>query len=138
MSKLEPNKFFNDCEPLLNKIQNEESKTQYEKVKLEFSILHADIGRYLIQAKLFDKYEKQQVLDYNSEIKRNDKKQRIIFERFFICNFYFQKEQKLQITLNKDQKEININTTMGEIIGSNNCTFNYNYLGDESLCIKAN
>ena len=36
MSKLEPNKFFNDCEPLLNKIQNEESKIQYEKVKLEF------------------------------------------------------------------------------------------------------
>ena len=137
MSKLEPNKFFNDCEPLLNKIQKEESKIQYEKVKLEFSILHANEGRYLIQAKLFDKYETQQVLDYNSEIKRNDKKQRIIFERFFICNFYFQKEQKLQITLNKDQKEININTTMGEIIGSNNCTFNYNYLGDESLCIKA-
>ena len=53
MSKLHPEKFFNDFEPLETRL-NKDSGIQYEKIRLEFSILHANVGIYRIQAKLFD------------------------------------------------------------------------------------
>ena len=130
MSKLYSRKYFNDQELITN------SENKFEKVKLEFSILHAKRGIYMIQAKLFDKVQKMQVHDYITKRMRNDKKSKIVFDNFFICDFYFQKEQKLSIIITKDKNTFNIETTIGEIIGSN-CTYSKDYFEDESLCIKA-
>lgn len=73
MSKLESIKFYNDCELLAH------LKNNYEKIKLEFSILHASGGLYNIQAKLFD----EQSRDFIFENKRISSKQKIIFDKFF-------------------------------------------------------
>ena len=133
MSKLQSIKYFNDCEPLVNSRFTNSTRILYEKIKLEFSVLHANKGIYSLQAKLYDK----QVLDYFSEEKKNYSKQKIVFEKFFTCDFYFEKQQKLQIILIKDNHPIEINTTLGSIIGSIQSTFTYNYTEDESLVIKA-
>ena len=132
-SKLQSIKYFNDCEPLVKSRFTNSTRILYEKIKLEFSILHANKGIYSLEAKLYDK----QVLDYFSEKKKNYSKQKIVFEKFFTCDFYFEKQQKLQIILNKDNHPIEINTTLGSIIGSLQSTFTYNYSEDESLVIKA-
>ena len=137
MSELAQNQFFSDFQPLIENKRQKDSKFKHEKLKLHFSILNANKGMYMIHAKLFDKYEKQQVFDYISEVKRNNEKQKIVFEKFFNCNFYFQKEQKFNIVLKKNGNSIKIKTTIGEIVGSNDCTFSKNYLDDEILYIKA-
>ena len=79
MSKLESIKFYNDCELLDHHSSDNDSKNNYEKIKLEFSILHASGGLYNIQAKLFD----EQSRDFISENKRISSKQKIIFDKFF-------------------------------------------------------
>ena len=127
MSKLQSKKFFNDPERLNN------HKYKYEKIKLKFAILHANEGKYTIQAKSYD----AQVRDFISETKTNNIKQKIIFDKFLIFDFYFQKEQKIFITLNKNKSSFEINTTAGKIIGSKNCTLIHKYFNDESLVIKA-
>ena len=132
MSKLHPEKFFNDFEPLETRL-NKDSEIQYEKIKLEFSILNANVGIYRIQGKLFD----NQLIDYISEIKRNNSRQKIIFDKFFICNFFFQKEQLLSLFVYKNKNKYEINTTIGAIIGSKNCIFIHKYTEVESLVIKA-
>ena len=128
MSQLEQIKNFVDCERVDN-----DPKNRYESIKLEFSILHANKGLYKIHAKLFD----DKLFDFNSDIKRSNKKQKITFEKFFTCDYYFQKEQKITIELTKDQQTFEIIKTLADIIGSINCTLTHNYLRDEKLVIKA-
>ena len=67
MSKLEQIKNFVDCERVDN-----DPKNRYESIKLEFSILQANKGLYKIHAKLFD----DKLFDFNSDIKRNNKKKK--------------------------------------------------------------
>ena len=129
MSRLQSEKFFNDSE--ISGIKSSNSNL-YEKVKLEFSVLHPEEGAYSIQAKLYD----DQVLDFTSEIKKSIAKQKIVFEKFFVCDFRFEKQQNLQITLNKNNNPIEINTTLGNIIGSLNGTFIKDFDKDQSLVIK--
>ena len=129
MSRLQSEKFFNDSE--ISGIKSSNSNL-YEKVKLEFSVLHPEEGAYSIQAKLYD----VQVLDFTSEIKKSIAKQKIVFEKFFVCDFRFEKQQNLQITLNKNNNPIEINTTLGNIIGSLNGTFIKDFDKDQSLVIK--
>ena len=130
MSKKHPVKYYNDIEILDN---SEKTPNHYEKIRLEFSILHANKGSYSIQAKLYD----QQVFDFFSETKKVDTKQTLVFGNFFNCNFYFQKEQKLFVTLNKNNTPFKIEITLGCIVGSKDCTFSQNFFNDESLVIKA-
>ena len=127
MPKLTSKKYFNDQERFIN------PKNKYEKIKLEFSILHANKGIYNIQAKLYD----DQVREFITGNKISRSKQKLVFDNFFTFDFYFQKEQKLFIILNKNSSSIEINTTAGKIIGSKNCTFIHKYSNDESLIIKA-
>ena len=129
MSRLQSEKFFNDSE--ISGIKSSNSNL-YEKVKLEFSVLHPEEGAYSIQAKLYD----DQVLDFTSEIKKSIAKQKIVFEKFFVCDFRFEIQQNLQITLNKNNNPIEINTTLGNIIGSLNGTFIKDFDKDQSLVIK--
>ena len=62
----------------------EEKKSLSEKIKLEFSILHAEPKAYSIQVKLYD----NQPLDFTLEIKQIFSEDKIIFEKFFVCDFY--------------------------------------------------
>ena len=133
MSKKYPVKYYNDIEILDNSEKLNSSPNHYEKIRLEFSILHANKGSYSIQAKLYD----QQVFDFFSETKKVDTKQTLVFGNFFNCNFYFQKEQKLFVTLNKNNTPFKIEITLGCIVGSKDCTFSQNFFNDESLVIKA-
>ena len=133
MCKKQPVKHFNDIEILDDSGKLNSTPNQYEKIRLEFSILHANKGSYSIQANLYD----QQVFDFFSETKKVDTKQTLVFGNFFNCNFYFQKEQKLFVTLNKNNNPFKIEITLGCIVGSKDCTFSQNFFNDESLVIKA-
>ena len=104
-----------------------------EKIKLEFSIINPSNATYSIQAKLID----DQVIDYNSEFKKNTFNNKLVFEKFLLCDFFFQKEQNLQINLKKNNNQITINTTLGCIIGLNQCTYIHKIDNNESFIIKA-
>ena len=72
-----------------------------EKIKIEFAIQNSANGSYSIQAKLYE----EQVIDFFSEIKESYVKQNLNFEKFFVCDFIFGKEQNLKITLKKNNPE---------------------------------
>ena len=133
MSKLLPEKYFTDCEPLVPSKLSNTSRIKYEKIKLEFSIQNAKPGSYSLQGKLYDK----QVLDFFSEMLQLNTKQQINCSKFLTCDFYFEKEQDIQIIIFKNKKPIPIKTTLGKIIASKNCIYTKKYFQDEILEIKA-
>ena len=119
---------------LLSKPLNKKGlKNNKEKIRIDFSIANSSNGSYSVQAKLYDR----QVLDYFSETKQSFIKQDINFEKFFVCDFIFEKQQDIVITLKKNDEEIKINTTLGGIVGSRDSKVIYKYAGDESFIIKA-
>ena len=135
MAKIEPVKNFPDIEKMVPHDKTKNSKDNYEQIKLEFSINNKkDEAKYLIEIKLFD----GQLSDFIPEVQRANPNQIVNFEKFFTCNFYFQKEQEFQITLRKNNIPYEINTTLNQIVGSKdfilNCIFSDD--GDE-LIIKA-
>ena len=77
-------------------------------------------------------------VDFNSEVKEITSMQKIVFDKFFVCDYYSKKQQNIQITINKNNnpKKI-IKTTLDKIINSLQNTFVGNLEGDESLVIKA-
>ena len=133
MDIIEPGRFYNDCEPFVKPKLSKSNKDNYQKIKLEFSIINTREASYVIEVKLFD----EQLSDFISDRKRAHPNQTINFKKFFICNFYFQKEQVLQITLKKNNAPKDIKIILGQIVGSKNCTFSYDFSEGESLIIKA-
>ena len=125
--------YFTDNKHLDKQGSNSNDKKSGEKIKLEFSIINPSNAIYLIQAKLYD----NQVLDYNSEVKTSNVINKLIFEKFLLCEFFFERQQNLIITLKKNNYQININTTLGFIIGINHCTFKHKINENEYLMIKA-
>ena len=63
MTDLKPEYFF--PESLLSDVKKDQ-KLDYEKIKLDFSIMNADIGAYSFQVKLND----SQAIDFISEVKQ--------------------------------------------------------------------
>jgi hypothetical protein len=112
--------------------RNEQLEKSGEKINLIFSIINPTNARYSMQAKLYD----NKVIDYNSETK-TAQNNILIFENFLLCDFFFEKEQKLFIILKKNNQKININTTLGQIVGLNQCTYTYKIAPNESFLIKA-
>ena len=125
--------YFTDNKHLGKQGSNSNDKKSGEKIKLEFSIINPSNAIYSIQAKLYD----NQVLDYNSEVKTSNVINKLIFEKFLLCEFFFERQQNLIITLKKNNYQININTTLGSIIGINHCTFKHKINENEYLMIKA-
>ena len=109
-----PIKFFNDNEYLKKYGLNNTNLALSEKLKLTFTILNSNMSIYSIQAKLYG----NQVLDFFSEKKEGKFQNQLTFDKFFICDFYFEKEQILEIILNKNNQKININIALGTILGS--------------------
>ena len=83
-----------------------------EKIKFEFSIINPEYENYSIQVKLYD----DQVIDFNSKTKKIEENE-LISEKFLLCDYYFEREQKLSIYLTKNGIQKEFNTTIGNIIG---------------------
>lgn len=128
-------KYFNNLNQLnKNEVEKDELESLKEKVKLEFALQNANQKlTYNINATLLDRNE----MPYNSEQKKPHTNNEIIFENFYVCDYFFEKEQKIQIIIYKNNKPITINTTLGCIIGSIHCTFIKKYEGNETLFIRA-
>ena len=130
MTLLEPKYFF--PESILSD-KNRDPKYNYEKIKLEFSIIHAYIGTYSFQVKLYD----SQVIDFVSEVKKIQSKQKVVFEKFFVCDYFKNNQQNIQITINKNNIPKIINTSLDDIINAPNSTFVINLINDELFVVKA-
>ena len=130
MTLLEPKYFF--PESILSD-KNRDPKYNYEKIKLEFSIIHAYIGTYSFQVKLYD----SQVVDFVSEVKKIQSKQKVVFEKFFVCDYFKNNQQNIQITINKNNIPKIINTSLDDIINATNSTFVINLINDELFVVKA-
>ena len=130
MTHLEPKYFF--PESLLS-VVTKDQKLNHEKIKLDFSIIHADIGTYSFQVKLYD----SQVIDFNSEEKQSQSKQKIVFDKFFVCDYSANTQQNLQITVNKNNIPKIINTSLDNIVNALNSTLVANLTKDELFVIKA-
>ena len=130
MTFLEPKYFF--PESLLSNLKRDPNNN-YEKIKLEFSIINADIGTYSSQLKLSD----SKVIDFASEVKQIQSKQKIVFEKFFVCDYDKNNQQNIQITINKNNIPKIINTSLDSIINAPNSTFTMNLINDELFVVKA-
>ena len=135
MNDIRAIKYFNDLNsPELKNIPEDDIQSLNEKMKLEFSIKNAKEGKkYSISAHLLDR----KMEDFNSEEKKAHTDNSISFEQFYVCDYYFEKEQKIQIKINRNKSPITVNTSLGAIIGSRQSTFIQKYDGEETLIIKA-
>ena len=133
MSNKQSNKYFNEIRFSENKnIQQDDINNLREKIKLEFTIQNSSNAFYSINVILFD----EQNINFNSENKQSHAELSLKFEKFLVCDYYFEKQQNLQITINKNNQPININTTLGCIIGARHSTYTNKFLGNETLIIK--
>ena len=135
MANIKGVKYFNNLNPTDKKeIPKDDLESLNEKVKLEFLLQNAKQElTYSINAKLLDR----EVSSYNSEEKKAHTNNEVAFEKFYVCDYFFEKEQKIQIIIKKNNTPITINTTLGCIVGSRNCTFVKKYDGNETLIIKS-
>ena len=133
MEDFRPKRYFTENGTIGEPALTNNSKNQSEKIKLIFYVQNSGEGCYSVQAKLYE----EQALDFFSEIKESYVKETLIFDKFFVCDFIFEKQQNIEIILKKNEKEIKFKTTLAAIVGSRKCTTVYKYAGDESLVIKA-
>ena len=134
MSTSQSKKYFNDLgfSEKSNNQEDAELDSLREKIKLEFSIINSIKANYSINVILFDAQE----IKFSSEIKNSHAEQEINFEKFFVCDYYFERQQNIQIIINKNNYPISINTTLGCIIGARRSTYVYKFDGNETLIIK--
>ena len=134
MFKKQSKKYFNEINvsEKKNVVGSDDMDELREKVKLEFTIENSATANYSIYANLFD----EQNINFSSENKESHSEPVIKFEKFLVCDYYFEKQQNLQITINKNNYPITINTTLGCIIGARHSTYINKYAGNETLIIK--
>ena len=130
-------KYFNEIGELYknlpNNNQNNNLESLNEKIKLEFSLINCTSGsKYSINAIFLEKEEKDFMTE--EKIALNDE---IKFDNFYICNYYFEKEQKMQFIIYKEDSLFNQFTTLATIVGSKHSMFVRKYEKDETLIIKA-
>ena len=103
-----------------NKIKSFSFKDMKTKVKLEFEIENIEINhKYQLEAKFLEGQTKL----FSTETVQSHLN-RIIFNSCYICDYFFEKRQNLQISLIKDFKKIGtIQLPLGQIIGSPGSTF---------------
>ena len=95
-------------------------KDMKAKVKLEFEIENIEIHhKYQLEARFLEGQTKV----FSTETV-NSHNNRLIFNSCYICDYFFEKRQNLQISLIKDsQKTGTIQLPLGQIIGSPRSTF---------------
>ena len=133
MANIKAIKFFNNLFPNeQNNLNNNNFVGLEEKIKLEFSLQNVK-GTYSIRANLLD----NKLNGYDSEQKKSQSNNTITFENFFVCDYFFEREQKIKIIIYRKKQTFFVETTLGCIIGSRNSTFSRQYDGKETLVIKA-
>jgi hypothetical protein len=130
-------KYFNEIDELNKNLSNNNQNNSFEslkeKIKLEFSLQNCTSGsKYSINATFLEKEEKDFLTE--EKIALNDE---IEFDNFYICNYYFEKEQKMQFIIYKEDSLFNQFTTLATIVGSKHSKFVRKYEKDETLIIKA-
>ena len=135
MYKIRPIKYFNNFESSAIKyVSKDNLESLNEKLKLEFYLQNAKKGcTYSINIQIIDENK----INFNTEKKNCQQNNNIIFEKFCVCDYFFEKEQKICIKINKNRSPIEINTTLGCIVGSRYSTFIKKYSDDETIIIKA-
>ena len=114
--------FFNESKitPSMNSMNMESNGFDYQnmktKVKLEFKIENIENNhKYQLKARFLESGYSE---SFTTEIVTSHINL-IIFNTCYICDYFFEKRQMLQITLIKDSKdEGNIQLPLGQIIGS--------------------
>ena len=101
MSNFFPEKYFSGIEIFETPVDHKKDLNKGEKIKLEFSIENPGKGSYSIQTKSYE----GQVCDFSTEMKNSNIKETIKFEKFFVCDFKFQKIQEVIITISKIMKK---------------------------------
>ena len=104
-----------------NQLNHDDFQNMKSKVKLEFTIENVEINhKYAIEAKFLN----SQFTDIFTTETVNSHNNIIIFNSCYICDYFFEKRQNLQITLiNNSQKEGTIQLPLGQIVGSRGSTF---------------
>ena len=130
-------KYFNEKEIgdiRLSKNRHSSIDNLTENIKLEFSMRNCSSGqKYSINILFLEKEEN----NFTTE-EKSSKNSEITFDKFFTCDYYFGKEQNMQITVYKeDNSPFIIITTLAEIIGSKYSVYNKSIDNKEMLIIKA-
>ena len=126
-------KYFNEIET--TKIKRVDSiKDINEKLRLTFSLNNCKDGcSYSINSLLLET-EKN---NFSTEEKKAQDDE-VSFENFYVCDYYFESQQNIQITIFRDDTIINTFTTaLGYIIGSKNNTLVRKIENQEILNIKS-
>jgi len=113
--------FFHEGTMNEEKLNNNDFLNIKSKVKLEFTIENIEINhKYKIEAKFLSSHYTD---NFTTEAVNSHNKI-IIFNSCYICDYFFEKRQNLQISLIKDsQKEGSIQLPLGQILGSRGSTF---------------
>ena len=128
-------KCFNGNEILKGEGSNPfNKKLNSEKLKLEFFIINSVKGSlYSIEAKLYE----NQLIDFTTEKLPSQSEQYLNFSKFMVCNYFFEKQQSLNISVVKDGTKTNLNIILGYIVGAKNSTVTIKFAQNELLMIKA-
>jgi len=125
-------KYYNEIEIVENKNDNVIDNLK-EKIKLEFFLKNCGDGiLYSINALFLD--------NENNNFKTEEKKatdREITFENFYICDYFFESERKMQIIIYRGETPLTIMTTLATIIGSKHSEFMKQIDNKELLIIKA-
>ena len=132
MDKNKSIKYFNNIDS--ENIQNDDISSLNEKIKLNFYLQNTQKGNtYSISITSIDRKK----INFNSENKKSQQNGNLIFDNFYVCDYFFEREQKIQIIINKNNSPIKVDTTLGCIVGSRFSTFIKKYFQEESLIVKA-
>ena len=123
-----PEVYFSGLQVFAKPIKDKRDANKSEKIKLEFSIENPCQGSISISIKLYD----EQAIDFFTELKSSYILETLKFEKFFICDYKFQKIQKIDIAITKNGKGIYLSTTLADIINSKNLIFKKQYEGEET------
>ena len=118
-----------------NQLNHDDFQNMKSKVKLEFIIENIEINhKYKIEAKFLN----SQFTDVFTTETVKSRNNIIIFNSCYICDYFFEKRQNLQISLFKDsQKEGSIQLPLGQIVGSRGSTFKQKIGKKEFIIISA-
>ena len=102
-------RYFNDALIGSNMI---DKNITTEKVRLIFSLDNCSKGgSYYIQARILD----SPLDSFQSELIKNQSSE-ITFENFYICDYIFECEQKLKITIFKNNSQFVVYTNLASIV----------------------
>ena len=103
MDKNKSIKYFNNIDS--ENIQNDDISSLNEKIKLNFYLQNTQKGNtYSISITLIDRKK----INFNSENKKSQQNGNLIFDNFYVCDYFFEREQKIQIIIKSKKSRYNL------------------------------